>query len=254
MKKILMLLTLILKINFPDSMAVDYPSEEFNEGTRLYTEGRYREALEVWLPIYKSGYRSPNLNYNIGNAYFKLNDIPHAVLFYERAILLKPADEDINYNLQIARSYTVDKFTEVPEIFLVTWYNFVSLALSSDAWAYLSISSFIFFLVLLLFYLFSAVYRFKVASFWLAVLMLLLSISSLLFSVRNRSLVYSSDKAIILCPQVNGKSSPYAGGNDLFVIHEGTKVTVTDAVGDWNEIRLPDGNKGWIPVNCLEKL
>jgi len=207
--------------------------------------------LQVWTEIYTTGYRSANLDYNIGNAYFKLNNIPYAILFYERAYLLKPADEDINYNLQIARTLIVDRFQEIPELFFIRWYNFVSLFLSTNSWAKISLTSFVLFLLLLSLYIYTSRYRLKVIGFWLAVFFIILSLSSLSFSARNKSLVYDSHKAIITSPMVNGKSSPDKSGNDLFVLHEGTKVTVEDSVGEWVEIRLSDGNKGWIPTNSL---
>ncbi|MGQ9619469.1 MAG: tetratricopeptide repeat protein [Bacteroidales bacterium] len=254
MKKTILLMHLLFIAGLLKISAVEFPADKFMEGTELYTVGKYQESLDVWLSIYKAGFSSPNLNYNIGNAYFKLNDIPHSILFYERALLLNPANEDIRYNLQVARTYVVDKFNVIPEIFFVTWYNFISLLLSSDTWARLSIGTFILFLSLLSFYLFTAVYRFKITSFWLAMLMLIISIASFSFSLRNKSIVFQGDKAIIMCPQVNGKSSPDNSGTDLFLIHEGTKVSVTDALGDWNEVKLPDGNKGWIPADCLEKI
>jgi uncharacterized protein YgiM (DUF1202 family) len=90
-----------------------------------------------------------------------------------------------------------------------------------------------------------------VIGFWLAVSLLILSMISLSFTIRNKSLVYDSHKAIISNPVVNGKSSPDKSGNDIFVLHEGTKVTVEDKVGEWLEIRLSDGNKGWVPVNSI---
>ena len=207
--------------------------------------------MQVWTDIYNTGYRSANLDYNIGNAYFKLNNIPSAILFYERAYLLKPADEDINYNLQIARTLTVDRFQEIPELFFVRWYNFVSLFLSTNSWAKISITSFILFLLLLSLYIYSPRHRYKIIGFWLAIFFIILSLTSLAFTARNKSLVYDSHKAIISSPVVSGKSSPDKSGNDLFVLHEGTKVTVEDEVGEWFEIRLSDGNKGWVPLNSL---
>jgi tetratricopeptide (TPR) repeat protein len=199
-----------------------------------------------------TGYRSAELDYNIGNAYFKINNIPGAILFFERAHLLKPADEDINYNLQIARTLVVDRFEEIPELFFVRWYNFLSLTLSTNLWAKLSIISFVLCLLFLSLYFYSSKYRSKVLGFWLALILIIISLASLSFSARNRSLVLNSNKAIIFVPLVNGKSSPDESGTDLFVLHEGTKVTVEDEVGEWFEIRLSDGNKGWIPSNSLE--
>ena len=225
--------------------------DKFYQGVTYFTAGSYKEALQSWTEIYNTGYRSANLDYNIGNAYFKLNNIPSAILFYERAYRLNPANEDINYNLQIARTLNVDRFQEIPELFFVRWYNFVSLFLSTNSWAKISITSFILFLLLLSLYIYSPWYKYKIIGFWLAIFFIFLSLTSLAFTIHNKSLVYDSHKAIISSPMVNGKSSPDKSGNDLFVLHEGTKVTVEDEVGEWLEIRLSDGNKGWVPLNCL---
>jgi tetratricopeptide (TPR) repeat protein len=224
---------------------------KFNQGVTYFSAGTYKEALQVWTEVYNTGYRSASLCYNIGNAHFKLNNIPQAILFYERASLLNPADEDINYNLQIARTLTVDRFQEIPELFFVRWYNFVSLILSSNLWARISVTAFIFSLLFLSLYIYSSKYSQKVLGFWFAVTFFIITISSFVFSSRNKYLVYDSHKAIITTSVISGKSSPDSSGTDLFVLHEGTKVTVEDAVGEWLEIRLSDGNKGWVPLNSL---
>lgn len=232
-------------------LSQDTSTDKFSEGINFFSSGNYEEALQIWTDIYNTGYRSANLNYNIGNAYFKLNNIPDAILFYERAYLLNPADEDINYNLQIARTLVVDRFQEIPELFFVKWFNFMALFFSTNSWAIISISSFILCLIFLSLYIYSSVYRQKIIGFWFAVIFLISSIFSLSLTMRNKSLVYDSHKAIISSPLVNGKSSPDDSGTDLFVLHEGTKVTVEDEVGEWLEIQLSDGNKGWIPANSL---
>jgi tetratricopeptide (TPR) repeat protein len=250
--KVRFILTLIfISLFAAESFSQKANLEKFNKGATFYNAGSYKEALQAWIEIFNTGYHSANLNYNIGNAYFKLNDIPDAILFYERAYLLNPADENINYNLQIARTLTVDRFQEIPQLFFIKAYNFISLYISSNSWARLSIISFILSLLSLSFYIYSSRFRHKVIGFWFAVSLLILSAASLTFSVRNKSLVYNSHKAIISSPLVSGKSSPDESGTDLFVLHEGTKVTIGDEVGDWYEIRLSDGNKGWIPVKSL---
>ncbi|TFG43454.1 MAG: hypothetical protein E4H43_01685 [Bacteroidia bacterium] len=246
---ILMILMLVLTAELVFTQ--EEHSEKFKKGVEHYTASNYQEALKEWLDIYNTGYRSAELDYNIGNAYFKLNNVPGAVLFYERARLLKPADNNINYNLQISRSLVVDKFEEIPELFFVRWFDFLALLLRTNTWAVISIISFILFLMLLSVYIYSSRYRTKVLGFWTAVLFLLLSSSSLAFTARNRSLVYDSNKAVIFAPSINGKSSPDNSGTDLFVLHEGSKVTIEDNVGEWYEIRLSDGNKGWVPASSL---
>jgi len=226
-------------------------TQKFKKGIEYYTSANYKDALKEWTDIYNTGYRSASLDFNIANAYFKLGNVPGAILFYERALLLKPADDDINYNLQIARTMVVDKFEEIPELFFVRWFDFLSLLLSSNVWAVLSILTFIMVLICLSIYIYSSRYRLKVVGFWIALLLFIISASALAFTVRNKSLVFDSHKAVIFAPIVNGKSSPDSSGTDLFVLHEGSKVTVEDSVGDWYEIKLSDGNKGWIPSNTL---
>jgi tetratricopeptide (TPR) repeat protein len=253
-KKLYILIVILITFSFEPAISQSTSKDKFYQGVTYFTAGSYKEALQVWTEIYNSGYRSANLDYNIGNAYFKLNNIPSAILFYERAYLLKPADENINYNLQVARTLIVDRFQEIPELFFVRWYDFVSLFLSTNAWAKISVGSFILFLLLLSLYIYSPRHRYKVIGFWLAVFFFIICITSFAFSSRNKSLVYDNKEAIIFAPLVSGKSSPDKSGNDLFVLHEGTKVTVEDAVGEWYEIRLSDGNKGWIPSNSLTKI
>ncbi|HEX2920568.1 MAG TPA: tetratricopeptide repeat protein [Bacteroidales bacterium] len=226
-------------------------SSDFNKGVENYSAGNYEEALKIWLNIYETGKRSANLNYNIGNAYFKLGNVPNSILFYERAYLLDPSDDNINYNLEIARSLTVDRFQEIPELFFVKWFNLISLSLHGNTWSIISIIAFVLCLGLLSLFIYSSSYSRKVLGFWLAVVFFVISVSSIFLSLQNRTLVYDSHKAIITMPQVSGKSSPDNSGTDLFVIHEGTKVAMVDKVGDWYEIVLSDGNKGWIPASSL---
>jgi tetratricopeptide (TPR) repeat protein len=236
------------------AFAQDSGTSKFNQGVAYFTAGSYPEALKVWTEVYSTGYRSSSLCYNIGNTYFKMNNIPLAILFYERAYMLNPADEDINYNLQIARTLIVDRFQEIPDLFFVRWFNFVSLFLSSNSWAKISIITFILSLLALSLYIYSSRYKHKVLGFWFAIALFVLSSFTFIFTLRNKSLVYDSHKAIITAPTISGKSSPDNSGTDLFVLHEGTKVTVEDEVGEWFEIRLSDGNKGWVPLNTLNKI
>jgi tetratricopeptide (TPR) repeat protein len=246
---IFILVLLVLSLNSVFSQ--EQRTDKFIKGVEFYTASNYQEALNKWLEIYDTGYRSAALNYNIGNAYFKLNNIPGAILFYERALLLKPADNNINYNLQIARSLVVDKFEEIPVLFFVRWFDFLSLLFPTNTWAVVSVISFVFFLLLLSMYIYSSRYRIKIIGFWTAVLFLIVSASSLAFTLRNRSLVYDSRNSVIFASSVNGKSSPDNSGTDLFVLHEGSKVSIEDTVGEWYEIRLSDGNKGWVPTSSL---
>lgn len=250
-RRIYILIMLMLGFTVGTVFAQEERSEKFKKGVEYYTESDYQAALDEWLDIYNTGYRSAELNYNIGNAYFKLSNVPGAILFFERARLLKPGDSNINYNLQIAKTLVIDKFEEIPELFFVKWYDFLALMLTTNTWAVISIVTFVLFLILLSVYIYSTGYRTKVIGFWTAMLALLISVSSLTFTVRNRNLVYNSREAVIFAPSVNGKSSPDNSGTDLFVLHEGSRVKIEDNVGEWFEIKLSDGNKGWVPSTSL---
>jgi len=252
MRRVTIFLFLILLI------AIDLQAQEnhekYLEGVELYNNGDFRAAAEIWSDINDAGYDNFELFYNLGNAWFKLNEIPMAILFYERALLRRPGDEDTRYNLAIANTLTKDRFESIPRIFIVRWFDRASLAISSDLWAIISATAFILTLLMTLFFLFLSRYNLKVISFWLSLLFFIASVSSITFSFRSRKLVYNSDEAIIISPVVTGRSTPSEGGNELFVIHAGLKVKTGEKIGEWTEIQLPDGNKGWVTVASLEKI
>lgn len=227
-------------------------AESFKKGVEAYTAGNYTEALDLWLSVYKTGKSSPELLYNIGNAYFKLQNIPGAILFFERGLLIAPGDEDIRYNLLVAKSLTVDRFDEIPPFFLAEWFSHLSLLIHSDKWSVISLFTFIIALLMLALWLFSSKYKIKILSFWISLFLLFISASTLAFSIHNKKLTADSNRAVIFSPQVSGKSSPDESGTDLFVLHEGTIVEAGSKVGEWSEVRLTDGNKGWIPASAFE--
>jgi uncharacterized membrane protein len=204
--------------------------------------------------LYDDGYRSSDLLYNTGNAFFKAGDNARAIIFYERARLAAPADEDINYNLQIARSRVTDKFETLPQIFLVRWFDFISLLTSTNTWAVISMALFIIALMSFLLFLTRARARGRLLSFWLAVAALVFSVLILFLSIRNNTLVNHNSNAVITCSIVTGRSAPGDTGSELFVIHSGTKVTVEEELGDYCDVLLPDGNKGWVRSDCMEKI
>ncbi|MBE0675070.1 MAG: tetratricopeptide repeat protein [Bacteroidales bacterium] len=228
--------------------------EKYMEGLDRYKNGDFREAVNIWTELYNSGYDNYELLYNTGNAYFKLEEIPHALLFYERALLRKPWDDDLRYNHAIANSLIKDRFEVIPRVFFARWFDFAAVAMLSDSWAVIALASFIITLVLIMIFLFTARYNLKLLSFWSSVALFTITVVTFSLAFRSRSLVYRNNEVIITAPVVTGRSTPSDGGTDLFVIHEGLKVRAGEVIGDWSEIRLPDGNKGWIEVNTFERI
>lgn len=230
------------------------PEERYAHAGELYSSGDYSGAAAIYRLLYDDGYRSADLLYNAGNAFFKGADYASAILFYERARLISPADEDIDYNLQIARSKVTDRFETVPQLFFVRWFDFLSLMAPTNVWAVAALSMFIVALLCAVIFLTRARARGRLLSFWLALAALILSALTVSLAMRNNSLVNHNKKAVVTCSIVTGRSAPGESSNELFVIHSGTTVTVEQELGDFLEVRLPDGNKGWIRGDCMEKI
>jgi len=230
------------------------PEVRFSEANGLYTSGDFSGAAAIYRKLYEEGLRSDDLLYNAGNAYFKSGDLASAILFFERARLISPADEDINYNLQIARSRVSDRFEEIPPLFFVRWFDFVSLLTTTNRWAIIAITLFILSLAAGIVFLTKSRARGRLMTFWLSVAALILTLISISLALRNNSLVNRNGNAVVMCSILTGKSAPGEGGSELFVIHSGTTVTVEESLGEYSEIRLPDGTKGWIKADCIEKI
>ena len=224
------------------------------KGDQLYSDGNYEEAVQTWEELTESGYEAATIYYNLGNAYFKSNKIAPAILNYERAKILAPHNKDINYNLELARTYVVDRIDELTEVFYLRWYKNIVQRFSSNAWAIITIITFMIFLTLFSVYLYAKKYLSKKIAFWLSVLLFLIWLCVFAFSRSGNKLVTDHNKAIVFSPSVTVLSSPDKSGTELFLIHEGTKVTVVDELNEWTEILLSSGTKGWLHSSSIEKI
>jgi tetratricopeptide (TPR) repeat protein len=235
-------------------VAAQTPEERYAQAGETYSSGDYSGAAAIYRKLYEDGYRSEDLLYNAGNAFFKAGDNASAILFYERARLIAPADEDISYNLQIARSRVSDKFETVPQLFFVRWFDFLSLLAPTNAWAVAALLLFIASLVFAVIFLTKARASGRLLSFWLSVISIVFSALLIALALRNNSLVNNNGKAVVTCSIVTGRSEPGESSSELFVIHSGTTVKIEEELGDFINVQLPDGNKGWIRGDCLEKI
>ena len=216
------------------------------EADSSYIRGQYQQAITQYEALLKQG-ASADLYYNLGNAYYRTENIPEAVLNYERALLLSPGDRDIRFNLQIARSKTFDKIVPESEMFFVTWYRSLVSMMSVDGWARTALISLALTIILLLVYLFSERIWLRKAGFFGGVALLVLFVGANIFAWQQKEDLLNRKGAIIFAPAVTVKSTPAANGTDLFILHEGTKVVITDgSMKEWKEIRLADGKEGWI--------
>jgi len=222
------------------------------EADSAYVQERYQQAAKDYEALLKQGV-SADLYYNLGNCYYRMDQMTQAVLNYERALLLSPGDEDIRFNLQMARSKTIDKITPESEMFFVTWYRSLVNVMSVDGWARTALVALIIAIVLALFYLFSDRIWLRKIGFFGGILLLLVFLTSNLFAWQQKRNLTQRTGAIVIKSAVNVKSTPSKNGTDLYILHEGTKVTVTDAtMREWRKIRVADGKEGWLEVSEIE--
>jgi len=237
------------------SLASAQTSEEiFNHGNELYRAGKFQEAIIQYEGILKQGYVSAELYFNLGNAYYRSEQLARAILSYERAAQLHPNDPDIEHNLKLVYLKTIDRIEPVPDMFIIQWMRVVGSLMSPETVRVLFILSWILIfgsLAVMYLVLRSDVLRIARMSFFIAVASVIIWAAMIGIQSFQET---SKDKAIITTQIVTAKSSPDTKAVDAFVIHEGVKVKLTDAVGDWVKITLIDGKVGWIPVEQCERI
>ena len=225
---------------------------EFAKANDLYRTAEFRKAVTAYEGIAAGGYESPALYYNLGNAYYKLQNYPAAILSYERARRLAPHDDDILYNLRLANLRIIDKIDPVPQLFLLEWWKLFVNQASSSWWATGAV------VALWAAALLAAVFRIarsgllrRIAFFGATLCVLAAAVAYTAMSQRLGAERYS-ESAIVFAESVPVKSAPDAKSTDLFVLHEGVKVELLDAVGEWRKIRLVDGKVGWLTLPAVQ--
>ncbi len=228
------------------------PADSLKRANELYAESEFQAAALLYESILDQNYESAALYYNLGNAYYKSGEYTLSILNYERALLLDPNNESIQFNLQLANQFVIDNIEPLPTPFFIKWIQNLANLQSADNWSIFSIVAFLVMLAFALVFLFSRTLVFKKTGFILAIIFLILSSTSLMLARKQHQKLIERNHAIIFTPTVTVKSSPDVGGTDLFVIHEGLKVEIKQQINIWLEIRLEDGNTGWVQQGVLE--
>src|SRR5690554_1504829 len=113
--------------NLAVTAAEAYRSQDFKRSIELY-EKLINESISL-------NRVSAQLYYNLGNAYFRDNQLGQVILNYERALLLDPGDSDIRHNLRFANNRKVDRITPAGDIFISNWFKAIRNLYSSNTWA-----------------------------------------------------------------------------------------------------------------------
>lgn len=227
----------------------------WNSANNAYVEGLWEDAISGYDMIAGLGLESAALYCNTGNAYFKSGNISKAILNYERALKLDPSYEDARYNLELSNNMIQDRIDPVPDFILKVWAKDLCWLMDSDGWAVAFIIMFALMLAMILLFVLSPSVAGRRTGFFTGIVFLLLAIMSLSFSLWQKNDYMKADKAIVMRPVSSVKSSPSSeASQDLFVLHEGTKVDILDQVGSWSNVELADGRQGWIRTSDIEKI
>ncbi len=229
-----------------------HAEEIFEEANRIYIEENYQKAVELYESILDSGFESAALYYNLGNAYLQEGMVGMAILNYERALIIDPSDEDAKYNLRIADSRITGTIDPVPRLFFHKWHDSLVGIQSADAWAKtLIVLSFLFSISFAVFLL-AGSKLYKKTGFFAALIILLFSLVSFYSAKAQYRRQTERNMAVVVEEYALLRSAPTGRSTELFRIYEGNRLRLTDTIGEWCEVRLPDGNIGWIECSALK--
>ncbi|MBR1644084.1 MAG: tetratricopeptide repeat protein [Bacteroidales bacterium] len=225
----------------------------FSDGVSAYEQGDYEAALQAWLDLQAEGWESGHLYYNIGNAYFRQDDMAHAILYYERALRLMPNDSDLRENLELARSKTEDRIEAVPTFVLAAWWQRLVSLWSVQGWMVVCIVLVALLTTAVVVVTTGTRFAWRKWSLLLGDVWLLLLLVAVGATTAAHARLTADNEAVVMQTAVV-KSSPDRGGVDKFILHEGTKVHIDEQSGLWCKVHLADGNSGWMEAADAEQI
>lgn len=249
MKKIFFLFLLISNICWSQTS-----DELFTNANNFYKEGKYQEAIELYNKIEANNEVSSELYYNLGNCYYKLNKVAPTIYNYEKALKINPLNLDAQNNLIFAKRLTLDRIEELPKTLLQKFNQNYLQKLTYNEWAIVAVAFSILASLLFLMFYFAELPKKKRLFFVLSMLSFLLLITTVAITYNQFSKSKNTIEAIIFSEEIEIKNAPTENSNDVFTLHEGTKVFVLDTVDNWKKIKLADGKIGWTESTYLKEI
>ncbi len=226
----------------------------FKIGNDHYAQGRYEKAIDAYERILNLKFESAALYYNLANANYKLNNIGPTVFYYEKALQLNPSDSQVRNNAAFAENMKIDAIDTLPVNGVKRTISKLVTFFTADGWAILAIIFMILFVSSFLGYYFIYGTIKKRALFTIAMVSLLLVITSISFAYSAFAKANKDVPAIVFATETDVQSEPSLSSTLVFKLHEGTKVQVLERVNDWHRIRLIDGKKGWLLSDDIKLL
>lgn len=249
MKKLILYLLIICSAS-----VMGQNSGLFDEANQAYADGNYKTAVQKYEKILKNGQISAELYYNLGNAHYKLNHIAPSIYYYEKALQLKPGDDDIKNNIEFARNMTLDNIPASEQSGLQKSINNLISTFSFETWARFAIVAGILFVLLFILYYFTYSSFNKRMFFSGAALFLLLSIASVFFAYEQQDIQLNNQYAIVFSEEAPVRNEPNMRGEGSFVLHEGTKAKILEDYQGWIKIELANGTQGWMKEDAIKRL
>lgn len=254
MRKLLFIfLFIISSLNYSFSLTKDSLNIVFHQANEYYAKKDYKEAVLKYQAIADFGIHSFDLYYNLGNAYFKSDELGNALLYYHKAYKLSPNDKEVNFNIHFAERHTIDKIETPEEFFLLKWWKTVFLMFSLSTWTTLLYVCLFFASFGFIVYLLINQLLFKKIGFYSGSISLLLSVLFYIIGNAQYSYFNSTDAGIIHALSTTVRSAPI-NGEKLFILHEGTKVNILDEHDGAVNISLSNGKSGWVSKEDIREI
>lgn len=226
----------------------------FEKGNDFYRKGKYEQAVSEYENILASKKHSSELYFNLANSYYKLNKVAPAIYNYEKALLLNPNDTEIQNNLKFAQKLQIDEIKDIPTVGFSKMVQDLTSTFQYNTWAWISVVFSILFLLSFIGYYFSQITVSKRLFFFGMFAMLFLLLVSVSAGISEKNNFDNDKPAIVFAEEVLLKSEPKMASNTVFTLHEGTKVFVLEAVGNWKKVQLTDETEGWIEKTAIKEV
>jgi tetratricopeptide (TPR) repeat protein len=249
MKKILFLVLIIA-----NTISAQNANDLFSSANDLYKNEKFEKAIERYKEIESKGLISSELYYNLGNSYYKLNKVGPSIYYFEKALKKNPLNEDVKNNLIFAKRLALDKIEELPKtVFQKFNINYLQ-QLSYNQWAIVVIVFSVLGSLLFLLFYFADAPSIKRFYFVTSSVSFILLIGVLIITFNQYSLSKNNKEAIVFAEETEVRNAPTFNSEEVFTLHEGTKVLVLDAIDSWKKIKLADGKIGWIIADEIKVL
>lgn len=250
MKKLLFLLVIFLV----QTSWAQSNQDLFDSAKEHYSKDNFDAAITDWLKILDNGQHSKAVYFNLGNAYYKLNQTAPSIYYYEKALQLDPTDSEVKNNLAFAQNMRVDIIEPLPKTVFAKWYAKLAGFMTTKSWAIGSILFVILMVAGFLSYYFSANTRKKRLLFASSFVMLVLTVLSFSMAYLTYNEAQNRRNAIVFAKVLEVKDAPTSSGDVSFELHPGTKVAIADQEDGWYRIKLADGKEGWAAEEGLKEL